>query len=454
MKVKRAALIGLLACLVGAAASAQVAVNAQGDIGLFTMPSADTPRAGTLTFGLYGWKEQLVAGNLAFTDTDIRHRLYNHWAGEASLGLGLTDRWSVFFSAGEEEFQSRGGWLGGALNGVQIRSAFDADEPRKIRVGSKYTFVSEADPDFRIALWGAAYVPFSHASIHRDEVDADLDRIKTRRTDWEWGIVGTRGIVTGIISYQLSSRHDTDIRAANRLRFGAGVDIPMAPYLHIIAELDRTIMDGGDFPEDSYSMVVAGVRYYIGRSGFAVSAGLNTNLDMLVKHGFSPTPVGGIVGFTYAAWPPPPPPPVVVPAPAPTTIVEQRVETVQPPAPPVRVPKSTRDEIFFDSGSARLTNIAKAILDGIALRMKNDLNSTAAITGYSDPGGSEQANMAISAKRATAAKEYLVTRHGIDPGRITTFARGTAEPAYDNSTPEGKAKNRRALIVVTFVSGS
>jgi outer membrane protein OmpA-like peptidoglycan-associated protein len=455
MKVKRAALVGLLACLVGASASAQVAPTYQGDIGLFTIPSADSPRAGHLTFGLYGWKEQLVAGNLALTNTEMRHRLFNHWAGEASLGLGLTDRWTVFFSAGEEKFESRGGWLGGAINGVQIRSHFDADEPRKLRFGSKYSFVSESDPDFRIALWGAVQVPFSHASIHRDETDADLDRIKSRRTDWEWGISGSKGIVTGVVSYQLSGKHDEDIRPANRLRFGVGVDVPVAPFLHVITELDRTIMDGGDFPEDSYSMLVSGVRFFIGRTGFAVSGALNANVDMLFRHGFSPSPIGGIVGITYAAWPPPPPPPVVVPAPAPVAVVEEKTEIVQaPPAPPVRAPKSTRDEIFFDVASARLTNIAKAILDGIALRMKNDLNSTAVITGYSDPGGSDQSNLAISAKRAAAAKEYLVTRHGIDPGRITTAAKGTAEPAYDNSTPEGRAKNRRALIVVTFVSGS
>ncbi|HEX5854705.1 MAG TPA: hypothetical protein VFZ57_03725, partial [Thermoanaerobaculia bacterium] len=142
MKVKRAALFGLLVLLVGAPASAQVAPTFQGDIGLFTIPSADAPRAGTLTFGLYGWKEQLVAGNLAFTDTEMRRRLYNHWAGELSLGLGLTDRWTVFASFGEEKFESRGGWLGGAINGVQIRDPFDADEPRKIRVGSKYNFFS------------------------------------------------------------------------------------------------------------------------------------------------------------------------------------------------------------------------------------------------------------------------------------------------------------------------
>ena len=122
MKVKRAALLGLLACLIGATASAQIAPGNTGDIGLFTMPTADTPRAGMLTFGVYGWKEQLIAGNLAFSDTDTRRRLYSHWAGEASIGLGLTDHWTVFGSAGEEKFQSRGGWLGGALNSVQIVS--------------------------------------------------------------------------------------------------------------------------------------------------------------------------------------------------------------------------------------------------------------------------------------------------------------------------------------------
>jgi outer membrane protein OmpA-like peptidoglycan-associated protein len=61
---------------------------------------------------------------------------------------------------------------------------------------------------------------------------------------------------------------------------------------------------------------------------------------------------------------------------------------------------------------------------------------------------------AISRRRAAAAKEYLVTRHGIDPGRITAVGKGSLEPAYDNSTAEGRAKNRRALIVVTLVSGT
>src|SRR5450432_1067749 len=88
MKAKRMALLGMLVCMIGAVASAQIAPSTSGDIGLFTIPTADTPRAGQLTLGVYGWKEQLAAGNLAFSNTDFRSRQYSHWAGEVSLGFG------------------------------------------------------------------------------------------------------------------------------------------------------------------------------------------------------------------------------------------------------------------------------------------------------------------------------------------------------------------------------
>src|SRR5262249_11228379 len=184
-----------------------------------------------------------------------------------------------------------------------------------------------------------------------------------------------------------------------------------------------------DLPQDAYSMLYLGGRFYFGHSGWAATAAVNANVDEMFHHSFSPSPVGGLIGVTYAAWPPPPPPPVVVPPPTPAAAVVEETKTEEatqavpaprPPAPPQPAPRMTRDEIYFDANSARLTNIAKAVLDGVALRMKNDLNSTAVITGYSDNAGSDESNMTISAKRAEAAKEYLVTRHGIDPNRITT----------------------------------
>jgi OOP family OmpA-OmpF porin len=458
MKAMRTALLAMLACLIGATANAQVAPNNQGDIGLFTMPTADQPQPGTFTFGAYGWLEQLNAGDLPGTDFDLRDRTYRHVAGEFSLGFGFTRHWSIFASAGAEQYRSRGGWQGGAINGVLLPAPFESNEARKVRMGTKVTFFSEADPSFRVGLWLAAWAPINNATLKINGVPTE-GQINSRRTDWEWGVAATKGVFTGMVSYVLSGEQDNDVRVSNRLRFGVGVDVPLAGLpIHVIGELDRTIQDGGDNPAPNYSMLNAGVRFWVGQTGFAVSTALNMNMDLLLKHGNNPTPFGGLIGVTYAAWPPPPPAPVVVPPPTPAApvVVEEKPEPTPapPPAPPAPpAPRKTTDEIYFDTGSARLTNIAKAMLDGIALRMKNDLNSTAVITGYTDNSGKEQSNGGLSAKRADAAKEYLVTRHGIDPNRITTASKGSAEPAYDNATAEGRAKNRRAVIVVTLVSG-
>ncbi|HEY3202463.1 MAG TPA: OmpA family protein [Thermoanaerobaculia bacterium] len=456
---KRTVLLGILICLTGTAVFGQVAVvapNNQGDIGLFTMPTADNPRAGQFTLGLYGWYERRLAGPLDIGDpAEIRY--FNHWAGEASIGLGLTNWWSIFAGAGVEERRSRHGWQQGVVNGIPLVGPFNIQEGRKIRIGTKFSFRSEVDPDFRLAAWFAAHAPVSNATIRIDENGTVTDQLNSRRTDWEWGAAASKWIFTGMISYTMVGKHDQDIRPPNDLRFGLGVDIPVAPLVHVLTEVDRHVLDGGDRPEPDYSMLNAGARVWLGHTGLAVSAALNANLDILFRHGFSPNPLGGIVGLTYAAWPPAPPPPVVVPAPAETVIEEKKeveVTVPTPPPPPRPAPKTTSDEIFFEGKAARLTNIAKAVLDGVALRMKNDLNATAVITGYTDNTGSEKANLELGQKRAEAAKDYLVTRHGIDPGRITTVSKGSAEPAYDNSTAEGRAKNRRALIVVTLVSGT
>ena len=461
MMAKRTALLGMLICLTGVAAYGQVGVAVvaptnQGDIGLLTIPTADNPRAGQFTFGVYGWLEQRVAGPLEPGDPD-RIRNFQHIAGEATFGLGLTRWWSVFVGAGIDDRRSRGEWEQGVINGIPLVGSFSISEGRKIRVGTKFNFVSEADPDFRVAGWLAGHVPVSNATITIDENGTVTDRLNSRRADWEWGGAITKGVFTGMVSYTMAGKHDEDIRPPNDLRFGVGVELPVAPIAHVIIEADRHVMDGGDRPEPDYSMLTLGGRFWIAQTGWAVSGGVNMNMDMLVRHGNNPTPFGGILGVTYAAWPPAPPPPVVVPQPEPIVEQPRPVEAAPapaPPPPPRPAPRSTTDEIFFEGKSARLTNIAKAILDGVALRMKNDLNATAVVTGYTDNTGNDKANLELGQKRADAAKEYLVTRHGIDPSRITAASKGSAEPGYDNSTAEGKTKNRRAQIVVTLVSGS
>ena len=468
MRSTRTALLATALCLTAAAGLAQSAPSNGGDFGLFTMPVAVSPRSGVLSLGIYAWKEQLIAGDLANQGIDQRNRLYSHWAGDVVLNLGLTNHWSLFATAGLDRYESRGGWRGGSINGIGFDTAFKVDQAQKVRLGTKYVFTSEDAPGLGIGIWLSANIPVEGAVVDTTDPFPVSDKINSRRADWEWGGVITKGIFTGMVSYQLSGEQEQDVRVANRLRFALGVDVPVMPHLNVITEIDRTIFEGGDSQQPPYSNLNAGARFWIGETGVAVSGALTMNIDQVVHLGWGPTPLGGIVGVTYSPFPPPPPAPVVVPAPAPPTpapVVEETREAAPAPAPvptpapapvapPPPQPRITRDEIFFDGTSARLTNIAKAILDGIALRMKSDLNSTAVITGYTDNTGKEEANVGIAQKRADAAREYLVTRHGIDPNRISTAAKGSAEPAYDNATKEGRDKNRRAVIVVTFLSGA
>jgi outer membrane protein OmpA-like peptidoglycan-associated protein len=463
MMAKRTVLLGMLICATSVAAFGQpaaIAPNVGGDIGLFTMSTADNPRAGQFTLGMYAWYQPQIAGPFFLNQQD-ETRYFAQYGGNISLGLGLTSWWSVFVSGGGQVTRSEGGWDAGYVNSLGIVGPFNASEGQKIRLGTKFNYHSEVDPDFRIAGWLAGYIPISD----RDPVGgvgSTIDAVNSPRADWEWGAAISKSWFTGMVSYTLSGSQNgptqtsDEIRVANKVKFGVGATIPVTPMIEVIIETLYNVYDGGDFPQNDYGQLNGGARLWFGHSGWALSGALGTNLSMLFTNGTAQNPFGGILGVTYAAWPPAPPPPVVVPAPEPVveTPPPAPAPAPAPPPPPRPAPRSTTDEILFDGTSARLTNIAKAVLDGVALRMKNDLNATAVVTGYTDNTGSEQSNMELGARRAQAAKDYLVTRHGIDPGRITTASRGAADPAFDNSTAEGKAKNHRAQIVVTLVSGT
>ncbi|MDQ1349593.1 MAG: OmpA-OmpF porin, family, partial [Acidobacteriota bacterium] len=109
-----------------------------------------------------------------------------------------------------------------------------------------------------------------------------------------------------------------------------------------------------------------------------------------------------------------------------------------------------RSEIAFPSSSDRLSNIAKAKLDEVALRLKQSPAATALIIGHADSQGSDAVNQALGLRRAEAAKTFLVTRHQIDGNRIAVESRGASEPIASNDTEAGREQNRRVVIVVTL----
>ena len=156
--------------------------------------------------------------------------------------------------------------------------------------------------------------------------------------------------------------------------------------------------------------------------------------------------VGVVLHFGAPAPPPPPPPPAPeMPKPAPPAPAPPPEAAPVPPpvveAPPP--PKTSTDEIGFDRGKSRLTNIAKAVLDRVAARLKDDLHATVTITGYPDVSTPERDRERLATQRAENAKEYLVTRHGIDAGRIS-IRTGTASPGDE----------MKAVVTVTFSRSS
>jgi OOP family OmpA-OmpF porin len=107
------------------------------------------------------------------------------------------------------------------------------------------------------------------------------------------------------------------------------------------------------------------------------------------------------------------------------------------------------EDVHFAFDKYNLTGYAQASLDGDVVTI-NKLSTTfpslkVDVAGHTDWIGTDAYNQALSERRATAVKDYLV-RKGVAAGRIRTYAYGESQPVAPNTTAEGRALNRRAEI--------
>lgn len=103
--------------------------------------------------------------------------------------------------------------------------------------------------------------------------------------------------------------------------------------------------------------------------------------------------------------------------------------------------------IFFSLGSDRITAPSLPALDEVADILMKNASLNLSIDGYTDNTGKPEINLALSQKRADAVKKYLVQK-GIDAARIKSTGHGQEGAVADNSTGEGRAKNRRVEMKV------
>jgi outer membrane protein OmpA-like peptidoglycan-associated protein len=69
------------------------------------------------------------------------------------------------------------------------------------------------------------------------------------------------------------------------------------------------------------------------------------------------------------------------------------------------------------------------------------------IEGHTDSEGTDERNQRLSDRRARAVADFLA-QNGVDPRRLAAVGYGATRPIADNSTPEGRAKNRRIEFTV------
>lgn len=108
--------------------------------------------------------------------------------------------------------------------------------------------------------------------------------------------------------------------------------------------------------------------------------------------------------------------------------------------------------ILFDSGKSELKQEAMPIVQKVGVILERYAESTIEVEGHTDNVPINTAkypsNDVLSSYRALSMFEYLVQNTSLDPAKLKHSGRGEYMPVADNSTPEGRAKNRRIEIKI------
>ena len=113
---------------------------------------------------------------------------------------------------------------------------------------------------------------------------------------------------------------------------------------------------------------------------------------------------------------------------------------------------SISDKMLFSSGSYNVTPRAREVLGKVAKVVNNKPDFEFMVEGHTDNVPIKNTciknNWELSVLRATAVVNILQNDFGVSPSRMTAAGRGEYVPVTSNSTPEGRAINRRTRIVV------
>ncbi len=103
--------------------------------------------------------------------------------------------------------------------------------------------------------------------------------------------------------------------------------------------------------------------------------------------------------------------------------------------------------VLFDFAKDDIRADAERTLAEVAEVMKAHAGRPVRVEGHTDSIASDAYNKSLSERRAKAVAAWL-TAHGVAPARLTTAGLGEDHPVGDNSTPDGRQRNRRVEIII------
>jgi peptidoglycan-associated lipoprotein len=105
------------------------------------------------------------------------------------------------------------------------------------------------------------------------------------------------------------------------------------------------------------------------------------------------------------------------------------------------------DRVFYALDSSSLNEDAQATLTRQAAWLKANPGIRATVEGHCDERGTREYNLGLGERRATAAKNFLVSA-GIEAERLSTISYGKERPAVEGHSEDTYRQNRRAVTIV------
>jgi photosystem I P700 chlorophyll a apoprotein A2 len=146
---------------------------------------------------------------------------------------------------------------------------------------------------------------------------------------------------------------------------------------------------------------------------------------------------------------------------APKSSVEVRVEQILSELHAAPSPEGTvitvPERVLFDFDRAEIKPEGAATLDKLVEVIRFYAAAPISIRGHTDSIGDPAYNEGLSQRRAAAVRDYFVSKHGIDGGRLKAVGFGARQPVAPNTkpdgsdNPDGRQRNRRVEIVLEGV---